>query len=69
MTDFQLILDKAKESELSNFELSIVLEELASPSPEADLYTLLHIVGRAGDPRFEELVSPYLDARHDPMLV
>jgi len=64
----RLLLEKAKDGKLTSHELDQVLTRLQSQNPQGDPYTLLHIIGRAGDLRHESLISQYLDSPDDPML-
>jgi hypothetical protein len=62
------LLDLAKQRHLPASDLERVVAELADPARTANRYTLLHIVGKGGGPRFRTLVEAYLDSPEDPML-
>lgn len=68
LTDLRSTLDRAKSGEISRAEVEEVANALRAGSDEHDVYTLLHIVGRAGGPRFEHLVAGFLNHSDDPMI-
>ena len=49
-------------------DLARVAEMLADEHTQADTYTLIHILGRSGDRRYESLIAQYLESAADPML-
>jgi hypothetical protein len=62
------LLEKAKSGDLTKHELDQVVAAIKDPSAKADPYTLLHIIGRAMDASYEDLVVRYLECPEDPML-
>lgn len=68
MNDYTGLLHRAKQGLLSEEEVAMVAGELRKPNPPADPYTLLHVLGRAGDARYRQLVEGYLGYEDDPML-
>lgn len=69
MSDYNFtdILRRGKVIPLAPAELDLVAAELHKPNPEADPYSLLHILGRGEDASYKESVEPYL-AGPDSML-
>ena len=68
MSKYSDLLDRAKWAHLSQAEIEAVAQELQQPNPEADRYTLLHILGRACAVSYRGLVERFLDSPDDPML-
>jgi hypothetical protein len=62
------LLDRAKWGQVSEDELARVAARLQSGHPEADRYTLLHILGKAGAKQYRALVEQFLQYHEDPML-
>ncbi len=59
--NFREMLARVKQGgHLSNAELNTVRAALQSGTTDEDPYTLLHIIGKAGDQRLAPLVSRYL---------
>jgi len=67
--DYEAILQRAKQKNLSQDEISCVLAELQDPESEVPHDTLLLILGATGDSRYAELVAQSLDKRDDPLVV
>jgi hypothetical protein len=59
---------KTEQDKLSEEELAMVAEELQKPTPEADRFTLLDILGHAFAVPYRELVERFLECEEDPML-
>jgi hypothetical protein len=66
--DYDGLLDRAKWDKLSEAEIDMVAKELQKATPEADPYTLLHILGKSGATRYRNLVEQYLENGNDPWL-
>jgi hypothetical protein len=62
------LLERAKWDSLSDAEIDQVAKEIQKPMPEADTYTLLHILGKSQATRYRRLVERYLESDTDPML-
>jgi len=62
------LLQRAKWGTLSQGELAQVAAALHEPDPQVDRYTLLHILGRAGDRSYRSLVERFLHDQDDPMI-
>jgi len=67
--DYEAILQRAKQKNLSQDEISCVLAELQDPESEVPHDTLLLILRATGDSRYAELVAQSLDKRDDPLVV
>lgn len=60
--DLDALLEHAKAGRpLPSADLETLRLQLASPAPAVDPYTLLHILGKAGDRASRTLVEKYLD--------
>ena len=68
MRVYDELLERAKWGKLTGQELASVADALREGSPEADRYTLLHILGRAGALSYRPLVERHLHSPDDPML-
>jgi hypothetical protein len=70
--DYQQLLERAKEGvPLTPEELAAIRAQLTSGNFAYDPYTLLHILGKAGDVQSRPIVERYLDLEvtaNDPML-
>lgn len=64
----RVLLAAAKQAPLSEADVERVSKALTDPSTTARRYTLLHIIGRAGGPRYRSLVEDHLDSPDDPMV-
>lgn len=65
---YQWLLKQAKYGQLSVQEIAEVAAELQKERPETLRYSLLHILGKAGDTSYRSLVEQFLECREDPML-
>jgi len=64
--NYSELLRKANDSKLLPSEAALVLSALHRR--EGDLYSLLLILGRRGDPRDAPSIEPFLESHDDPML-
>lgn len=62
MRNFDDLLQKAKFGELTDYEIKRVVENIKASTPENDwdLYTLIHILGKGGGPKYKTIVEPFL---------
>ena len=68
MTTSKELLRRARRGELSPAELETVAAQLRDRSTTVDRFTLLHILGEAGDESYRGLIEHYLGSHDDPML-
>ncbi len=68
MISFNDLLRKAKFGPLEDTEKQVVLNELSKSNPDADRYTLIHIIGQTRDRSLARFVEPFLDCKSDPMV-
>jgi hypothetical protein len=66
--NFNDLLDRAKQGDLSDREVDAVAAALERADPSEDPYTLLHILGISRAQRHRPLVERYLRWFDDPML-
>jgi hypothetical protein len=66
--NYELLLDQAKSGTITARDIDHVAHALQTNEPDADRYTLLHIIGRSNAIRHRVLVEKYL-TDDDPMLV
>jgi hypothetical protein len=64
--DLPELLKKAQWGKVEPQELAEVVRQISAG--ENDLYTLLHILGRAGSPKYKPLMEQYLHCERDPQL-
>lgn len=60
------LLKKAQWGKLEPTELEEIVRQISAG--ENDLYTLLHILGRAGSPKYKSIMDQYLHYEQDPQL-
>ena len=62
MRNLDELLDEAKWGKLANDEIAYVVEQIKATSPgnDDDLYTLIHILGRAGATQYKNMIEKFL---------
>jgi len=65
---YQAMLHRAERGELSEAEIDMVAQELQKVKPEANPYTLLHILGESGAKSYQGLVEQFLESQANPSL-
>ncbi len=68
MSYYEELLERAKIERLPTEQLVDVVHQVQHPQPQADLYTLLYILGLSGDASYRHLMEKYLESPDDPML-
>lgn len=71
MSRYEELLRRAMRHQVQPGELSWVIQELLDPGSSGhpgDAYTLLHILGHAGNPSHRGIVERFLGHRDDPMV-
>src|SRR5689334_13615513 len=59
------LLERVKVGPLSADDVTEIVTEIQKPQPEADPYTLLYLLGRAGDVSYRSIVEPYIEGPDD----
>jgi hypothetical protein len=59
------LLERVKRGPLSGDEVAEIVTELQKPQPGADPYTLMYLLGRAGDASYRSIVEPYIEGPDD----
>jgi hypothetical protein len=70
MRNLDELLEEAKWGKLTDKELAYVVQEIKATTPDddADLYTLIHILGKADATEHKQLLEGFLDYPSDPMI-
>jgi HEAT repeat protein len=66
--DLETLRDEAEAGTIDPRDLRAVAEHVGSASADEDRYTMLQIVGEAGDKQYRPLVERFLESPDDPML-
>ncbi len=62
------VLSRATESKQTESEMALLLTELHEANSPADKYSIIRVLGRQADRRYEDYIVPFLDSPEDPML-
>jgi hypothetical protein len=70
MRNFGELLEEAKWGKLTQEELTYVIQSIKNhkAGDKNDLYTMIHILGRAGATEYQKLVESFLYFQSDPMI-